>query len=88
MENKIVMITGSSGQIGQALVEAILRNEGKVVAIDLDNKALKEKLSKIGVAQENILYSNTDITDLDQVNRAYEEGISKFVNWYRSFYKL
>ncbi len=78
MKDKIVMITGSSGQIGQALVEAILRNEGKVVAIDLDNKILKEKLAKNGLADENILYLNTDIANLDQVNKAYEDGIRKF----------
>ncbi len=78
MKNKIVMITGSSGQIGQALVEAILRKEGKVVAIDLDNEILREKLAKEGLIDENILFLNIDITNLEQVNQAYKEGIRKF----------
>ena len=53
-KNKIILITGSSGQLGLSFVKLFLSLGSKVIGIDSTNNAFKDK---------NYLFYNQDVSD-------------------------
>ena len=41
LKNKIILITGAAGLLGQHHAEAVLKYEGKVILIDINKKKLQ-----------------------------------------------
>lgn len=63
ISDKVVVLTGGLGNLGQVFSSALQARGAKVVVLDV---ALKEE-----TIEENIAFLNTDITSREQVERAY-----------------
>ena len=78
--NKVVVITGGAGLIGQAFVKAIVENQGTAVIADI-NSALagnvKERLQN-ELDTENIDSIELDVTSKDSINIAIRELTAKY----------
>ena len=48
-KNKVVLITGCNGQVGQSLVKLFLNLDAKVYGIDQKENSVKKKISLISV---------------------------------------
>ena len=89
-----VLITGGAGFIGSHLSELLLKNKkiSKVIVIDhlLDgskknlNNVLRDKKFNLIKADISNLKRDFDYEPKIEV----EEGINKFVLWYKEFYKV
>lgn len=67
--NKTIIVTGAGGGIGLQLVLNLLSKGSKVVAIDIDKKALTRTVETAGAFKINIKPFVADITDKERVDR-------------------
>jgi 3-oxoacyl-[acyl-carrier protein] reductase len=68
-KNKIIFITGSSGQLGLSFVKLFLSQGAKVIGVDNVKNNFKNK---------NYLFLNQDITDKKKVEHTFSRIIKKF----------
>ena len=68
-KNKIVLVTGSSGQLGRSFVDLFLTQKSRVIGIDIKNNNLKKK---------NYFYYKLDITNKHDVDNFFTNIQKKF----------
>ena len=78
LKNKTVLITGGSGGIGVAAAKLFLKNEAKVMLVDIDEQALKKVADEID--SENLAYVQADVTDEQQVKNYVAKTLDRFKN--------
>ncbi len=71
LQNKIVVITGGCGLLGKTFVEAVLKNNGTVVAADINEEQL-QKL-KTEITSDKLFTVKIDITSESSVKNAISE---------------
>lgn len=76
-DNKVIVITGGANGIGKQLVLQLLNFGAKVVALDIDEEALKN-LEKIAKPKKNFFGVKTDVTDKNFIETLPEIIIKKF----------
>ena len=76
MTEKIVLITGGAGGIGQAIAKEHLDKGNKVVLVDLKNEALIE--AKKNLDSKDIELIVGDVTDVDSVKNFVDLTVNKF----------
>jgi NAD(P)-dependent dehydrogenase (short-subunit alcohol dehydrogenase family) len=76
--NKLAIVTGGAGFFAAQHINAILKNRGKVLLIDIDKKKLNLKKKQLykNFPKKNILTFDADITD--------EKSIEKILKYLRS----
>ena len=79
LENKVAIVTGGSGGIGQALCERLAK-EGAKIAINYrssedEAKETKEKVEQVG---SEALIVQADLSKVDQINHLVRETINHF----------
>jgi 2-hydroxycyclohexanecarboxyl-CoA dehydrogenase len=77
LQDKVVVITGAAGGIGQAICARFLEEGANVVAADRDQDALDALVVKAG-ATASITPHAFDITDFDAVEKAVASVLEKF----------
>ena len=65
LNNKIAIITGGSGGIGQAAARLFTSEGAKVMLVDLNEDALAKVAHSIG--EDKAAYMAADVTDAEQV---------------------
>ncbi len=74
LSNKKVLITGSSGGIGNSLCEKFIDNECTIVFISSNNDKLKQLQNKFGTAHQ---YYFLDLSNLDTLSSNMKEIVEK-----------
>ena len=69
LENKVVLVTGATGQLGSILCEAYLSAGAKVIGWDVN---------KPDESIEGVYYFSVDIAKKSSVDSAMQESFSKF----------
>lgn len=72
IEGKIILVTGSTGGIGQALARGLCENGAVVIVNGRDKKKLDQQVKELQDAGYNVHGSCFDITDGQQINEAVE----------------
>ncbi|GBF21133.1 MULTISPECIES: SDR family NAD(P)-dependent oxidoreductase [Arenibacter] len=67
VKNKVIVVTGGGGGLGQALLLKLLELDAKVAAVDIDEGALKETVKLAGEFGKNLSTHVLDITDREKV---------------------
>ena len=75
---KVVMVTGSTSGIGQAVALSFAEAGARVVALGRNQSALSEVKSEIERAGADALTIATDVTNESEVRHALDEAIDKF----------
>lgn len=79
--NKVVMVIGGAGLLGQAVCKAILNSGGKVIVAELElNLAKKAKVEivKGSVSQNNVCINSLDICDKNSINKSIQFSVEKY----------
>ncbi|MEM9571518.1 MAG: SDR family oxidoreductase [Pseudomonadota bacterium] len=77
-ENKTVIVTGASGEIGQAIAQGFLSDGAKVVAADLDETALVETVNKFSAAGHSITGVTADVSSAEDVERCVDVALETY----------
>ncbi|MFK8030318.1 MAG: oxidoreductase [Gammaproteobacteria bacterium] len=79
LDNKVVVITGGAGLIGQGFVKAVVQSGGTAVIADIDESTghqVKDAISK-ELGSDKVEYANVDITSTDSVRAMIEDVMNK-----------
>lgn len=76
LKNKIVIVTGGAGAIGQATVKAFLENGAKVVIIDKDVQKGKEFVEEL--KENKTIFISADVSNESEVKKMVERVIEEF----------
>ncbi|KQC33724.1 oxidoreductase [Nonlabens sp. YIK11] len=76
LKDKVAVITGGAGEIGYATAQVLLSYGAKVLLVDLEEKALKERI-KDGDTKD-LDYAVADVTDEKQVEGYFKTAEKKF----------
>lgn len=84
LENKTILIAGAGGLLGSLLVSKIIAQGGRVIAADINKKAMKERLESLDVdiTDEYLTLTTLDITNEKSVSELFLShiGIDGAVN--------
>lgn len=75
LENKVALITGGAGSIGQTTAKLFIEEGAKVVLVDLDEAALKKVVTELG---DQAAYVAANVTIAADVERYASEAVKKF----------
>ncbi|MBE6989553.1 MAG: SDR family oxidoreductase [Ruminococcaceae bacterium] len=78
LKDKVVMITGSTGGVGEALVKAFAAEGCKLAISSTRQEKLDAMLPNIDIAPENLLTFVVDVTSEEQIKAMVEQTIARF----------
>lgn len=76
LNNKVALVTGGGSGLGEATVRRIVKNQGKVVILDLQEERSQNIVQELG--EENVLFVKTNVASEDDVRAAMKAAIEKF----------
>ena len=68
-ENKVILVTGASGEIGQAIAQGFLEGGARIVAADRDAQALSAMVKTLSEAGHSIVSVPADVTVAAEVEQ-------------------
>lgn len=77
-ENKVVLITGGSGQIGFTTAKRLASEGAKILLVDIDEESLKEKEKEAKESNYEMSYTVADVTKPEDVERYVETAIERY----------
>ncbi len=78
LKNKVVMITGSTGGVGEAVTKAFAAEGCKLAISSTKQEKLDKLVPTIDIPSENLLTFVVDVTKEDQIKNMVEKTIEKF----------
>ena len=78
LQNKVAVITGGAGGIGQATAKLLVEKGAKVVLVDLNQQALDEATKNLNLAEEDVLTVAADVSKEEDVENYVRQTHNKF----------
>lgn len=78
MKDKVVLITGGAGGIGQATAKKFLNHGAKVVLVDINEESLKKVKENLPKNDENIKIIQADVTNEADVEKYVKKTVDTF----------
>lgn len=78
VQNKVIIVTGAGSGMGRELVLYLLAQGAKVVAIDIDESALKETVSLSGANIDALKTFVVDITNRQSIEELAEKVLKQY----------
>ncbi|GAF11599.1 LOW QUALITY PROTEIN: hypothetical protein JCM19045_712 [Bacillus sp. JCM 19045] len=78
MREKVVLMTGGAGGIGQATAQLFLDEGATVVLVDVNESALEKARDALTGGEESVHIIQADVTEEEDVKRYVDETVSKF----------
>ncbi|MGW8251390.1 MAG: SDR family NAD(P)-dependent oxidoreductase [Anaerolineales bacterium] len=75
---QVVMVTGGSGNLGRAVVEAFHRARATVIAVDHQIGKLEELFPALVGSPDAYLADDVDITDPERVDRLVQDSLQRY----------
>ena len=76
LKNKIAILTGATGGIGEATANSFVSEGGKIAVVDIQKEKVERLVSEIG--QDKALALAGDVTDIDSVKDCVDRTISHY----------
>jgi NAD(P)-dependent dehydrogenase (short-subunit alcohol dehydrogenase family) len=76
LENKVAVITGGAGSIGQITAKLFLEEGAKVMLVDLSEEKLKETAQELN--SKHVKYCTADVSKSKEVEHYINETVSQF----------
>ena len=78
LKDKVVMITGSTGGVGEALVKAFASEGCRLAISSTKQEKLDNLLKEVEIDPEKLLTFVVDVTKEDQIKDMVEKTVAKF----------
>ncbi|GAA0315212.1 short chain dehydrogenase [Oceanobacillus oncorhynchi subsp. incaldanensis] len=78
MRDKVVLITGGAGGIGQAAAKLFLNEGAKVVLVDINESSLAKAKESLTDNPENVGIIQADVTKEEDVKKYVQETVDQF----------
>ena len=80
LENKTILVAGAAGLLGSHVVEELLKHGAKVIATDVSQELVAQRLSALGLNIDTDTDTNTDSADVkcQALNLLDEKGVRYF----------
>lgn len=78
LKDKVVMITGSTGGLGQALTQAFAAEGAKLAISSTKQEKLDKMLAELHIPEDHLLTFVIDVTKEDQVREMVEKTIAHY----------
>lgn len=78
MTGQAAVVTGGASGIGFGMVRAFLDRGARVAMVDINEHALRESTDELGLAAEQVIAIQADVSDADDVARVRREAESAF----------
>ena len=78
LENKVAIVTGGTRGIGYEIVKKFLDNKAKVVLFGSREESVNKALESLKDEGYEVMGLYPDLSNLDEVKKAYEEIINKY----------
>lgn len=79
LDNKVVVVTGGAGLIGQSFVKAITSNNGIAVIADINEKIGIETANSLSIELDaDVVFQKMNITSKDSINQCINELHDKY----------
>ncbi|WP_340002039.1 SDR family NAD(P)-dependent oxidoreductase [Oceanobacillus sp. FSL K6-0127] len=78
MEDKVVLITGGAGGIGQETAQLFLDNGAKVVLVDINKDALERAKASLNVEPDRVVVIGADVTNEEDVKNYVKQTVDAF----------
>ena len=75
LNNKVVVVTGACGGIGQTIVEKFVAEGAQVIAADMNQQAVEELAKSFGAKVVGVV---ADVTVFSQVEAMIEAAVENF----------
>ncbi|MGB1068703.1 MAG: SDR family NAD(P)-dependent oxidoreductase, partial [Henriciella sp.] len=77
-ENKVAIVTGAAGEIGQALIKIMTDEGAKIVAVDHDGAGLAALEKSYAESGQPILAIQADVSKADAVEKLVKQATNTF----------
>lgn len=78
MKDKVALITGGAGGVGQAVAKKFLENGAKVALVDINEEALKKATESLPGDNTKVKVISADVTNEDDVKKYVKETVDTF----------
>ncbi|MCR5785642.1 MAG: SDR family oxidoreductase [Eubacterium sp.] len=78
LKDKVVMITGSTGGVGEEMVKAFAAEGAKLAISSTKQEKLDKMLPNINIAKENLLTFVADVTKEEEVKNMVEKTVAHY----------
>src|SRR5690606_26910349 len=78
LNGKVAIVTGGTGGIGMAIVEAFAREGAKVAIFDIDGSALERAANTLGERGADVVTCHVDVTSSEEVRHGFEVVTNAF----------
>ena len=76
--DKVVMITGASGNVGHTILEGFASQGAKLILVDRHPERLQEQIAELPIDAADCLPLTADVTDVDDVDRLVQQSLAYF----------
>jgi NAD(P)-dependent dehydrogenase (short-subunit alcohol dehydrogenase family) len=76
--DKVVMVTGAAGNLGEAVVRAFLDGSASVIAVDRSEDRLTKMFPEIANSPDHLLATSVDSTNEQEVNQLVNRVMERF----------
>jgi NAD(P)-dependent dehydrogenase (short-subunit alcohol dehydrogenase family) len=79
LKDRVVVVTGGSSGIGEAIVEAFAAQSAQVIFLDIQDDASEQLIGRLGSAGLKApVYVHCDLTDIDALQKTVSDLLARF----------
>ena len=78
LEDRVYLVTGAAGGIGEGIARAILEAGGRVALVDIDREGAAAVARRVGLNESSSISLRADVSDPAEVERAVEGVVRHF----------
>src|SRR5262249_9510420 len=78
LSERVAIVTGGAKGIGGAIARRFVAEGARVMIADIDVQAAQANLERIAASGGQALFTATDVSDSDQVDRLFDQALGAY----------